>query len=235
MIMNAKSLRDQDAGDHSSVVANERLTALASAVLLVLLTVEVLTVPSLHALIAVHVFVGVFLAVPLAVKIGSVGYRFVRYYTGSPAFVRIGPPSLGLRVLAPLLLAMTLVLVGSGLALLAVPPGQVGQLRVIHIFSFLVWMPTVAIHLVAHFRQVPRRVVEEWREAPATPAPGRSLRLAVILGGLVAGVVPASLALLIAAPWIDWMKTGETGPGPFVVGVAAALLALLATELFKRR
>jgi hypothetical protein len=64
----------------SSVIGNERLTALAGAVLLVLIVVELVTVPTLHALLSAHVFVGVLLVGPLAVKTASTGYRFVRYY-----------------------------------------------------------------------------------------------------------------------------------------------------------
>ncbi len=75
----------------SGVIGNERLTALAGAVLLVLIVVELVTVPNLRALLSVHVLVGVLLAGPLAVKLGSTGYRFLRYYTGSPAYVRKGP------------------------------------------------------------------------------------------------------------------------------------------------
>ncbi len=60
------------------VVGNERLTALAGAVLLALILVEVVTLPNLRELLSVHVLVGVLLAGPLAVKIGSTGYRFVR-------------------------------------------------------------------------------------------------------------------------------------------------------------
>src|SRR5215470_6960681 len=76
----------------SAVVGNERLTALAGAVLLVLLLVDIASSASLHALLPMHIFVGVLLAGPLVVKIGSTSYRFLRYYTGSPAYVRRGPP-----------------------------------------------------------------------------------------------------------------------------------------------
>src|SRR2546429_377406 len=65
----------------SGVVGNERLTALASAVLLVLILVELVSSASLHAGLAIHIFVGVLLASPLVVKLGSTGYRFLRYYT----------------------------------------------------------------------------------------------------------------------------------------------------------
>ncbi len=46
----------------SGVVGNERLTALAGAVLLVLILVEIVSAAYLHALLPIHVFVGVLLA-----------------------------------------------------------------------------------------------------------------------------------------------------------------------------
>src|SRR5258708_7729114 len=55
----------------SGVVGNERLTALAGAVLLVLFVVELVTVPNLGALLSVHVLVGVLLAGPLPVQLAS--------------------------------------------------------------------------------------------------------------------------------------------------------------------
>jgi hypothetical protein len=75
-------------GPHSpGVLANERLTAAAGAVLLVLFAAEVPTVPTLRTLLSVHFFVRVLLARPLAVKMGSTGWRFLRYYTGAPPTV----------------------------------------------------------------------------------------------------------------------------------------------------
>src|SRR3989475_3827830 len=133
--------------DRSAVVGNERMTALAGAVLLVLILVELVTSARLRTLLSAHVFVGVLLAGPLAVKIGSTGYRFLRYYTRSPAFVRRGPPRLPLRVLGPLLLIMTLVVVGSGIGLVVTGPAQAGLLLPLHNISVLFWLSLIAIHV----------------------------------------------------------------------------------------
>src|SRR5947199_8559211 len=112
----------------SAVVGNERLTALAGAVLLMLLLVDIVSSASLHALLPIHIFVGVLLAGPLVVKIGSICYRFLRSYRRSPAYVRKGPPRLPLRVLSPLLLATTLVVLGSGIGLVVTGPAAAGPL-----------------------------------------------------------------------------------------------------------
>src|SRR6266571_7493122 len=162
--------------DRSAVVGNERMTALAGAVLLVLILVELVTSASLRTLLSAHVFVGVLLAGPLAVKIGSTGYRFLRYYTRSPAFVRKGPPRLALRVLSPLILAATLVVIGSGIGLLVTGPTQAGPLRIVHVLSTLIWLPVLAIHVFAYIRRVPRSLADDWSNHPAEQAPGRGLR-----------------------------------------------------------
>src|SRR5438270_13586605 len=47
--------------DRSGVIGNERLTALAGAVLLVLILVELVSSANLHALLPIHTFVGVLL------------------------------------------------------------------------------------------------------------------------------------------------------------------------------
>ena len=58
---------------------NALLTSLLGAVLLVLLAVEGATIPLIHQLLSVHVFVGLLLLGPVALKLGSTGYRFARY------------------------------------------------------------------------------------------------------------------------------------------------------------
>src|SRR2546429_5476700 len=133
--------------DQSAVVGNDRLTALAGGVLLVLMVVELMTTAYRRAGLSAHVLVGVVLSGPLAVKIGSTFYRFLRYYTRSPAFVRKGPPRLPLRVLGPLLLIMTLVVVGSGIGLVVTGPAQAGLLLPLHNISVLFWLSLIAIHV----------------------------------------------------------------------------------------
>src|SRR5437868_208197 len=218
------------------VAGNERLTALAGAVLLVLIVVEVATIASIRALMSMHIFVGVLLAGPLAVKIGSTGYRFVRYYTGSPAYRRKGPPRLALRVLAPLLLATTLVLIGSGIGLLVTGPTQPGPLPALHNVSTVIWLPMIAIHIFAYVRQDPRLIAADWRGHPAARALGRGLRLGVNLGALLAGAAAAILVLPAAAPWVAWINMmTENAPSPLIAGMMVATLALLATRPLRWR
>src|SRR5215471_12487956 len=158
-----KTRTDERTGDgQSAVVGNERMTALAGAVLLVLILVELVSAAILHTLLSVHVFVGVLLAGPLVVKLGSTGNRFLRYYTGSPAFVRRGQPHLALRMLAPLLIATTIVVIGSGIGLVVTGPRNAGPLLPLHGFSILVWLPLIAIHVFAHIQRTPRLITDDW-------------------------------------------------------------------------
>src|SRR5438552_2113939 len=96
---------------------NERLTAAVAVVLVVLLAVEGATSLRIGQLLRVHMFVGTLLVPVVVLKLASTGWRFLRYYAGSAAYVLKGPPHPLLRLLAPLLVAMTTVPVGPGIAL----------------------------------------------------------------------------------------------------------------------
>src|SRR5258707_14657095 len=87
----------------AGVIGNERLTALVSFVLLVLIMVELVTSAVLRSWLPAHTFVGGFLAGPLLVKMGSTGWRVPLHYTRSPAYVRRGPPPLVFRAPGPVL------------------------------------------------------------------------------------------------------------------------------------
>src|SRR5438105_4503650 len=194
----------------SGIVGNERLTALAGAVLLVLILVELVSSASLHALMPIHIFVGVGLCGPLVVKLGSTGYRFLRYYTRSPTYVHRGPPRLLLRVLAPLLLVTTLVVIGSGIGLVVTGPAQAGPLLPMHNLSVLVWLSMIAIHVFAYIWRTPRLVADDWSKPSGRGlVPGRGLRLGVNLGALLAGTVAAILLFPASTPWVVWLQTTQ--------------------------
>jgi hypothetical protein len=218
------------------VIGNERLTALAGAGLLVLIVVELVTVANLRAGLAIHVLIGVLLAGPLAVKLGSTGYRFLRYYTGSPAYVRKGPPRLPLRVLAPLLLLTTLVVIGSGIGLVVTGPLHPGPLLLMHGMSTLLWLPLIAIHVFAYLLRVPRLVADDWSKSSSRNLQkARGLRLGVNLSALLGGALAAILVLPVTAPWITWITTTGNVPGPFLIiaGLLVTALALLAARLLR--
>jgi hypothetical protein len=218
----------------AAVVGNERITALAGAVLLVLIVVEMVSAAILRALLSIHVFVGVLLAGPLIVKLGSTFWRFLRYYTRSPAFVRRGPPQLALRVMAPLLIATTLVVIGSGIGLVVTGPSSAGLLLPLHGFSVLVWLPLIAIHIFAHILRVPYLVIADWsKPSSRSLVAGRWYRLGMNLIALLAGVGAAILLFPGAAPWTVWSQTNAMIPAPMIVGVFVTILALMVARPWK--
>ena len=225
----AMHLEHKDEEKHVGVIGNERLTALVSLVLVVVIIVELVTSAFLRIWLPAHTVVGVLLVGPLLVKIGSTGWRFLRYYTRAPAYVRRGPPPLVLRVLAPVLLVTTLVMVGSGIGLVVTGPTQPFLLA--HVFSALVWLPLIAVHSLAHWSQVPRRLADDWskRRGPRSQV-GRGLRLGVNLSALLLGVIAAVLLFPAATPLFSWSQTNVIGMGPFLVGMGVALLVGLITR-----
>ena len=97
---------------------NERLTATTAALLLVLLAAEGVTILFIRPLLTLHMFLGVVLIPPVALKLASSGYRFVRYYTGDASYLQ-RPAGLFMRLLAPVLVASTAIVFASGVVLLA--------------------------------------------------------------------------------------------------------------------
>jgi len=212
------------------VVGNERLTAWAGAVLLVLLAAELASTIRLRSFMPAHVFVGVLLLGPLAVKLGTTGYRFVRYYTGSVVYVRRGPPRLALRVLAVAFVPTTLVLVGSGGGLLLTGPAQPGSLIAVHNISTLIWLPMFAIHAVAYVRRLPGLVAGDVRREAVASRLASGLRLLGTVGAITAGAIAAALILPSDAPWIGWAQTNEQAPAPLIVGTILSLIVLIAVR-----
>jgi hypothetical protein len=75
-------------------------------------------------------------------------------------------------------------------------------------------------------------VADDWRRHPATAAVGRSLRIGVNIGALLAGAGAAILAIPAATTWDDWVKTAGDPPRQsfFIVSTAAAILAVIAVR-----
>ena len=183
---------------------NRRLTATTAAVLLVLLAAEGATLVAIRPLLSVHIFLGMLLIPPVALKLASTGYRFARYYLRDAAYRLEGPPSTLMRLLvAPLVVASTLGLFASGIALLAVGPGG-GIVLGIHKAAFLVWFAALSAHVLAYVLRVPQLVRAEFGDAARKT--GVPLRRFVVAAVLVTGVTLAIATVPLARPWIHWNK-----------------------------
>ena len=108
------------------------------------------------ALLRYHVFIGMLLVRPIVLKIGSTVYRFVRYYAGSPAYRRKGPPRALLRVLGPLVVVLTIVLFASGIGVSFSSAGLRRELLFVHRISFFLWFAAVTVHVLGHIRDTSR-------------------------------------------------------------------------------
>lgn len=193
---------DPGAIRRDGVAANARLTGAVAAALLILLAAEGATIPFIGQLLGPHIFIGMLLIGPVALKLGSTGYRFARYYTGSEPYVHKGPPPIVLRLLAPGVVLMTLTLFGTGVALLfAGPPSN--TLIFVHKLSFFAWVALMTLHVLGHLLELPSLALPDWRRhAPEARLAGAGSRTFALIAALLAGALIAVLSLTVAGPWV---------------------------------
>ena len=188
---------------------NERLTAAAGVLLLVLFAVLGVTILRIGQLLWLHLFLGMLLIGPVLLKLASTGYRFARYYTATPAYRRKGPPETPMRLLAPLVVLSTVVVFGSGVALLFAGPSARGTLFPIHKLSFFAWLALTGVHVLGHLADLPAPLRADYGGAGKGLAglngrePGRDGRVLSLVGMLVAGLVLAVLVLPEFGPWVN--------------------------------
>ena len=202
-------------GRSGGVDGNERLTAATGIVLIALLAALGVTILSIRGLLWWHVLLGMLLIPPVALKLGATGWRFVRYYSGDPHYVRRGPPLLPLRLLAPLVVAATVAVFATGVALLVVGPGG-GFLVGLHKASFVVWLFATAAHVLGHLRRLPRLALADWhgRRIPRERAlPGTFGRRLLLAGTIVAGAILAIATVRYAQPWSHWLTAHHQHDG----------------------
>jgi hypothetical protein len=184
------------------VEANERLTGSTALVLLILLAIEGVTVLRVHALLTLHVFVGMLLIPPVLVKMSSTTWRFARYYLGSPEYRHKGPPPNALRVIGPFVVVLTIVLFASGVLLLLGPSGWRGRLLLLHQASFVLWFILMTVHVLGHLGDVARVSTKDWaRRTRGLVGGARARRLSITIS-LFAGLVLAFLTVSHVGPWV---------------------------------
>ena len=182
---------------------NERLTATTAVALLLLLAAEGVTILSIRPLLPAHIVIGLLLIPPVALKLLSTGYRFVRYYTGDAAYVAKGPPHVLMRVLAPLLVVTTLTVLGTGVGLLALGPRHHRDLLLgLHKTSFVLWFFLMAVHVLVYAPRLPRLVFS-----------GRAVggRAVLVASSVAAGALLAGAAYSLAGPWLHRAHESREG------------------------
>jgi hypothetical protein len=177
---------------NGGVDGNERLTAMVAALLLVLLFLVGLTVPVANAQTRLHVFLGVVVIPPVLLKVATTTWRFIRYYSGSYSYRRKGPPMPLLRLLGPIIVVLTLVMLFSGVGLVIVAPVAMhAQLSQIHHVSFFLWFVVMSVHVLAHLRETATFAPRDLFRRTRRQVRGARSRALVTLMSVVVGVVGA--------------------------------------------
>lgn len=186
----------------SGVEGNTRLTSMTGMLLLVLLAVEGVTVLSVRQMITLHVYLGVLIIGPVVLKCASTMYRVARYYTGASGYVRKGPPHVILRMLGPVVVASSVALLGTGVALIYAGPDHRQPWITLHQASFVIWFGVMVIHVLGHVFAAGNDVLNEYR-SPRTSdtARRRTLRFAAVALSLMAGVGLATALMPSAHSW----------------------------------
>jgi hypothetical protein len=188
---------------------NEQLTAATGVVLIILLAVLGITIIRIGQLLWLHLFLGLLLLGPVALKMGSTGYRFVLYYLKDASYRRKGPPETWLRLIAPIVVVTTVGVFASGVLLLIDGPAGRGSLVLIHKVMFIVWGVFTAFHVLGHLPAMPEalRISRETRDRLPGLQAGLAGRTIVMAGALVAGAV---LAIVLIPDFSAWTASGST-------------------------
>jgi hypothetical protein len=191
---------DHERGESlTSVDANGRLTALTGALLFVLLALLGITILGIRDLLPEHLLLGFLIIPPLALKMASTGYRFMRYYTGDARYREAGPPTPLLRLLAPFVVLSTVAVMATGLELwfFGLRFGSVWIEA--HKVTFIAWLPITTIHVLGHLNRTGHVAAAEFSSSPFANA---LTRRSLVVGSLVAGVALAVGSLTYASPFI---------------------------------
>jgi hypothetical protein len=187
---------------------NALLTAYLGLVLLVLFFLEGLTLLDVRGLITWHVALGALLVPPAIAKTVTTGWRIVRYYSGQPEYRTAGPPPLVLRLVGPLVVVTTLVLLGSGVVLILVGQDsgrrpfldvlgmQLGWLD-LHKGVFWFWFAAMTAHVLS-------RTLPALRLAIRRPGvPGIGYRVTALGLSLLVATAAAAWLVGVKGTWGD--------------------------------
>jgi hypothetical protein len=185
---------------------------MTGAVLLILLAAEGVTIVLKRELLTLHFFIGMLLIGPVLLKLGSTGYRFMKYYTGSPPYVRKGPPALPLRLLGPVLIATSAGVIGSGVALALTTPRAPGAAWwiFVHKATFVLWFCAMTVHVLWYAPRLPRLLApgSAGRDRMRAALAGAGQRRVLLTAALAAGLIVALATYHLAGNWTGFMSRG---------------------------
>lgn len=183
---------------------NERLTAAVGVFLLVPIVIELVSVLlGVHTFMSLHVFVGLLLIPPVVLKLASTGWRFSRYYLRSDAYVVHGPPMLVMRLLAPLLVAATVVLFSSGVAMGILHGHALVVARRLHGPASVVWIVLVGVHVLVYLKRALHKGAEDIALSTRASVPGARGRAYLVAAAAAAGLVVAAATVPAQHHWVN--------------------------------
>ena len=182
---------------------NERITAAVGIILIVLTVAELGTlVLGLQTFLHWHVFIGLVLLPPIALKLASTGWRFARYYTRNDAYRMKGAPQLAMRLLAPFLVLLTVLLFGSGVAMGFVHGHALQLARRIHGPAAFLWTVTLGIHVLVYTPRALRAIAGDLRARTRRQIADVRLRAYVVVFAIVIGLVVGVATLPVQRDWL---------------------------------
>jgi len=184
---------------------NEHLTSITGVILIVLLAVLGVTILRIHQLISIHLFVGLLLLGPVALKLASTGYRFARYYTRDPSYRLKGPPPPAMRMLAPGVVVTTVAVFVSGIVLMFLGPSHRQAWLGIHKVSFIAWLAFTGLHVLGHLPELATLVAGRAPTLPGHRLQGNGARWLALSGAIVGGLV---LAIVLIPHFAAWTASG---------------------------
>jgi hypothetical protein len=183
---------------------NERLTAAVGLLVVIPVLVELATIVlGVHTFMSVHVFVGLALIPAVLLKLASTGWRFARYYTHSRAYVAQGPPQIAMRVLAPLFVAATVVLFGSGVAMGLLHGNPLQIARRLHGPASVIWLLLLGLHVVVYVRRALTSAAHDAVPAKREPVPGARARAYALAFVVICGLVVGAAAVPAQHHWVN--------------------------------
>lgn len=185
----------------AGVEGNARLTSALGASIFVLLFVEGITILQIIPMLYLHVFIGVVLIPISLTKIASTSWRFFKYYAGNPEYRQKGPPLLLLRLLGPIVIVLTIIVLATGVGLVLLPTSLRGQLFFLHQASFVLWLIATTVHVLGHVIETAKLAPQDWFGRSRRQVRQASTRQWVVVISLVLGVL---LALVISPHYGHW-------------------------------
>jgi hypothetical protein len=113
----------------------------------------------------------------------------VEYYRGDPDYQRRGAPPTYLRLLGPVIVVLTVALVGSGILTYNGPHSLHALALNVHKVSFYLWLVAVVAHVVPHFLEAVSGAAADLLGRAGVRVPGVAARRALALGAVLAAAL----------------------------------------------